>query len=96
MSAFTTGDSQARCAKSCKERRRLPVTGGERWPALAGPLVGTRHRGQWRRLVEFPTLLLDTPNPPLAHVKAHRNFPSASPPVARYEHLATELFRTVS
>ena len=95
MSAFTTGDSQARCAKNCKERRRLPVTGGERWPALAGPL-GTRHRGQWRRLVEFPTLLLDTPNPPLAHVKAHRNFPSASPPVARYEHLATELFRTVS
>ena len=79
------GDSQARCAKSCKERRRLPVTGGERWPALAGPL-GTRPRGQWRSLVEFPTLLLDTPNSPLAHVKVRCNFTSASPLVARYEH----------
>ena len=48
---------------------------------------------QRRGLVEFPTLLLDTPNPRLAHAKVRRNFPSASPPVARCEHLATELFR---
>ena len=31
--------SQTRRAKSCKERRRLPVTGGEHWPALAGLLA---------------------------------------------------------
>ena len=48
---------------------------------------------QRRGLIKFPTLLLDTPNPRLAHIKVRCNFPSASPPVARCEHLATELFR---
>ena len=48
---------------------------------------------QRRGLIKFPTLLLDTPNPRLAHIKVRCNFPSASPLVARCEHLATELFR---
>ena len=51
-------------------------------------LVFAAARVTARSCSEFPTLLLDTSNPRLAHLKVRRNFPSASPPVARCEHRA--------